>query len=107
MAAGSWRVVLDAPRPRQGASRRNRPRTLVLRRSELVHPSSGRGKFAVLVQWRESPMADQRSRGGKKQGPKREPQGKKHQGVRPGTTARAKERSNRQRRKPTVPRAKA
>jgi hypothetical protein len=38
-------------------------------------------------------MADQKSRGGKKQDNNRSPTGKKHQGVRQGSTAREKERT--------------
>ncbi|HJT34176.1 MAG TPA: hypothetical protein VJ783_19165 [Pirellulales bacterium] len=38
-------------------------------------------------------MANQTSRGGKKQGRERQPGGKQHQGVRPHSTARAKERT--------------
>ena len=48
-------------------------------------------------------MADQTSRGGKKQGQAKQPQGKKHQGVRPGSTAIEKERGNKGPRKKVVP----
>ena len=48
-------------------------------------------------------MADQSSRGGKKQSQERQPLGKKHQGVRPGSTATEKERGNKGPRKKVVP----
>jgi hypothetical protein len=48
-------------------------------------------------------MANQTSRGGKKQSTKREPLGKKHQGVRPGSTGTAKERGNKAPRQKVVP----
>lgn len=48
-------------------------------------------------------MADQRSRGGMKQGQARQPDGERHQGVRPGSTGRKKERSNKEAREPVVP----
>ena len=48
-------------------------------------------------------MADQKSRGGKKQDNLRSPTGKKHQGVRKGSTAREKERTQAEPRKKVVP----
>ena len=66
--------------------------------------ASSKPALAREPAFKETVMADQRSRGGKKQTARREPQGKKHQGVRPGTTAREKERENGQQRRPVVPR---
>jgi hypothetical protein len=48
-------------------------------------------------------MADQANRGGKTAGSARQPGGKKHQGVRPGSTATAKERHNKAARRKVVP----
>ena len=47
-------------------------------------------------------MANQTSRGGKKRGTRKEG-GKQHQGVRPGSTARARERGNKAPRNKIVP----
>lgn len=47
-------------------------------------------------------MANQTSRGGKKQGTRKEG-GKQHQGVRPGSSGRARERGNKQPRMKIVP----
>jgi hypothetical protein len=49
-------------------------------------------------------MVDQKSRGGKKEATSKEPQGAKHQGVRPGSTGTKKERGNQQARQRVVPR---
>lgn len=48
-------------------------------------------------------MADQRKRGGMKQGKAGQAEGEKHQGVRPGSTGTKKERTNKEARKPVVP----
>ena len=55
-----------------------------------------------LISWRRT-MADQRKRGGMKQGQSGQPEGEKHQGVRPGSTGTKKERTNKEARKPVVP----
>lgn len=48
-------------------------------------------------------MVDQASRGGKKQGAERQADGKRHQGVRKGSTARKKERTQKGPRQPAIP----
>ena len=48
-------------------------------------------------------MANQTSRGGMKQGSRKEPGGKKHQGVRTGSSARKKDRTNPEPRQKIVP----
>ncbi len=48
-------------------------------------------------------MADNSKRGGMKQGSEKDPGGKQHQGVRPGSSARRKDRHQKEPRKKIVP----